>query len=208
MNASPLDKLAAFWNQRYAGDEFAYGIEPNDFLVGVVMRFAQRGAVLCLADGEGRNGVWLARQGFAVTSIDIAQRGLDKASLLAAHHGVAIRTRAADLSTCDIGVDAWDAIVSVFLHLPPRVRRDLHARCVAALRPGGLIAFEAYGPGQAGRGTGGPKEPELLPALEDIEQEFPGCTVLHRFGGLRDVQEGSHHSGLGEVVQLLVQKEA
>ncbi|MBK8119351.1 MAG: class I SAM-dependent methyltransferase [Sulfuritalea sp.] len=208
MDASPLDKLRAFWNQRYADQDFAYGTEPNDFLTGVTPRFAPGGAVLCLADGEGRNGVWLARQGFAVTSVDIADRGLNKALGLAARHGVSIETRVADLGSCELGSEAWDAIVSVFLHLPSKVRRDLHRRCVAALRPGGFMAFEAYGPGQPQRGTGGPKEPELLVALEDLAQEFPGCTTLHRFAGLRDVLEGSLHNGLGEVVQILVQKAA
>lgn len=202
---SAQDKLGAFWNQRYAGEEFAYGTAPNDFLVSVAPRFAANGAVLCLADGEGRNGVWLARQGFAVSSIDIARRGLDKAQRLAAQHGVAIETRVADLAACDLGLATWDAIVSIFLHLPPKVRRDLHRRCVAALRPGGLMVFEAYGPGQLGRGTGGPPEAELLPALDDIAQEFPGCRILHRHAGLREVREGRLHNGLGEVVQVLAQ---
>ena len=206
MAASPLDKLRGFWNQRYAGEDYAYGTEPNDFLVAVAPRFVPGGAVLCLADGEGRNGVWLARQGFAVTSIDIAERGLGKALDLAARRGVSIETRAADLGSCELGGEAWDAIVSVFLHLPPKVRRDLHRRCVAALRPGGFMAFEAYGPGQPQRGTGGPREPELLPALEDLEREFPGCRTLYRFAGLREVHEGALHNGPGDVVQILVQK--
>lgn len=206
MAASPLDKLGAFWNQRYAADEFAYGTEPNDFLVSVAGQFAAGGRLLCLADGEGRNGVWLARQGFAVTSVDIAQRGLDKAARMAAQHGVALRTQAADLGGFDLGLAAWDGIVSIFVHLPPRVRRDLHARCVAGLKPGGLMVFEAYGAGQLGRGTGGPPDANLLPALADIEQEFAGCRILHRFAGLREVREGRHHNGVGEVVQLVVQK--
>jgi len=208
MNPVAVDKLRAFWNQRYAEDEYAYGTEPNDFLIGIARRITPGGAGLCLADGEGRNGVWLARQGFAVTSVDIAERGLEKALGLAARHGVALRTQAADLAAHDLGIAEWDAIVSIFLHLPPKARRDLHRRCVAALRPGGLMIVEVYGPGQLGRGTGGPKEPELLPALEDLEQEFPGCRILHRFAGLRDVREGRHHDGEGEVVQILAQKES
>ncbi len=206
MSTAPTDKLRAFWNQRYDAEEFAYGIEPNDFLVSVTPRFVPGGSVLCLADGEGRNGVWLARQDFAVTSIDIAERGLDKASELATRYGVSIQTRQADLAACDLGIEAWDAIVSIFLHLPRRVRQDLHRRCVAALRPGGLMVFEAYGAGQAGRGTGGPPEPQLLVAVEDVEQEFPGCQCLHRHVGLREVHEGHHHDGVGEVVQVLAQK--
>lgn len=204
---SAPDKLAAFWNQRYAVEGFAYGTAPNDFLASVAGQFAAGGQLLCLADGEGRNGVWLARQGFEVTSVDIAQRGLDKAARMAVEHGVAIRTQTADLGGFDPGIAVWDGIVSIFVHLPPRVRRDLHARCVAGLKAGGLMVFEAYGPGQLGRGTGGPPEAELLPALADIELEFAGCRILHRFSGLRDVQEGRHHTGLGEVVQILAQKE-
>ena len=129
MSAAPIDKLSAFWNQRYAAEEFAYGIEPNDFLVSVAPQFVPGGSVLCLADGEGRNGVWLARQDFAVTSIDIAERGLTKASELATRYDVSIQTRHADLASCDLGIEAWDVIISIFLHLPKRVRQDLHRRC-------------------------------------------------------------------------------
>lgn len=207
MSQSPADTLAEFWNQRYAGAEFAYGTAPNDFLVAMMPRFKPGGELLCLADGEGRNGVWLARQGFAVTSIDISRRGMDKTAQLAVAHGVALKTRVADLSAHDIGCAAWDGIVSIFVHLPPQVRRDLHRRCVAALRPDGIMVFEAYGPGQLGRGTGGPPEAALLPALDDVEQEFPGCQILHRFTGLREVNEGRHHNGIGDVVQIVAQRE-
>ena len=91
MRTSPLDKLRAFWNQRYAEEEFAYGIEPNDFLVRISRRLATRGPVLCLADSEGRNDVWVARRGIAVTSIDIAQHGLDKEMRVAAVQGCCLR---------------------------------------------------------------------------------------------------------------------
>lgn len=208
MSESPADKLAEFWNRRYGGEDFAYGTAPNDFLVAMTPRFKPGGKLLCLADGEGRNGAWLARQGFAVTSIDISRQGMDKAARLAAVHGVALETRVANLSACDIGSSAWDGIVSIFVHLPPKVRRDLHRRCVAALRRGGIMVFEAYGPGQFGRGTGGPPEAELLPALSEVEQEFPGCRILHSLGGLREVCEGRHHNGIGEVVQIVAQRES
>jgi SAM-dependent methyltransferase len=206
MSTSAADKLSAFWNQRYGGEEFAYGIAPNDFLVAMAPRLRARGSVLCLADGEGRNGVWLARQGFAVTSVDIAAQGMEKARQLAAEQGVAIETRVADLASHDLGHEVWDGIVSIFMHLPPTVRRDLFARCVAALRPGGIVLFEAYAKGQFGRGTGGPPDVELLVAPADVAQEFPGCRILHAFCGLREVNEGRHHNGVGEVVQLVVQK--
>lgn len=203
---TPGEKLAAFWNQRYARDEFAYGTAPNDFLVACAHHITPQGRVLCLADGEGRNGVWLATQGHAVTSVDIAAEGMAKAARLARERGVALDTRIADLAVFDSGTDAWDGIVSIFMHLPPKLRREVFARGVAALRPGGVVLFEAYAKGQLGRGTGGPPEIDLLVDIAELQQEFPGCRILHAFHGLRDVVEGRHHNGPGEVVQLILQK--
>ncbi len=200
------NKLAEFWNQRYGKDEFAYGTAPNDFLVEFAHLVLPRGQVLCLADGEGRNGVWLAQQGHAVTSVDIASEGMAKAARLAKDKGVTLETRVADLAEFDPGVAAWDGIVSIFMHLPPKLRREVFSRGVAALRPGGVVLFEAYAKGQLGRGTGGPPEIDLLVDPDEIRLEFPGCRILHAFCGLREVREGRHHSGTGEVVQLVVQK--
>lgn len=203
---SAAAKLADFWNQRYGKDEFAYGTAPNDFLVEFAHQLPPRGRVLCLADGEGRNGVWLAQQGHAVTSVDIAAEGMAKATRLAKDKCVMLDTRVADLADFEFGTQAWDGIVSIFMHLPPKLRREVFARGVAALRPGGVVLFEAYAKGQLGRGTGGPPEIDLLVDLDEVRQEFPGCRILHAFCGLREVREGRHHSGTGEVVQLVVQK--
>ncbi len=122
--------LAAFWNARYAGDEYAYGTAPNDFLVAQVALLPVGQPVLCLADGEGRNGVWLASRGFDVTSIDVAQQGLDKAQALAKRAGVSLQTLRADVTRHELGENRWGAIVSIFLHLPRRARALLLGRCV------------------------------------------------------------------------------
>jgi hypothetical protein len=129
-----------------------------------------------------------------------------KAGRLAAEQGVALSTEVADLATHDLGLEAWDAIVSIFMHLPSRLRCEVFARAVAALRPGGVVLFEAYAKGQLGRGTGGPPEIDLLVAPDEVAQEFPGCRILHAFHGLREITEGRHHNGPGEVVQLVMQK--
>ncbi|RPH67324.1 MAG: class I SAM-dependent methyltransferase [Burkholderiales bacterium] len=205
---STVDALQSFWNARYAASEFVYGTEPNDFLKLSLDRLPRGQPVLCLADGEGRNGVWLARQGFEVTSVDIAEEGLRKAQALAREAGVAIRTEVADLATWDLGVARWGAIVSIFVHLPPKVRRDLHARCVRALVPGGVIVYEGYGEQQLRHGTGGPREPELLPRLDELLAEFDGCGLEHRFSGVREVYEGAFHHGEGHVNQLIARKPA
>jgi SAM-dependent methyltransferase len=206
-------QLGEFWNARYAADGYAYGTEPNEFLVQCLPRLLPLGhgaPVLCLADGEGRNGVWLARQGFAVTSVDIAEQGLRKARALAERAQVNLEARQADVTAFDPGLDRWEAIVSIFLHLPAGPRRALHRRCLDGLRPGGLFIFEAYSPEQLGYGTGGPKEIRLLPTLADLEGDFAdraGAAIVHRFSGVRRVVEGPLHTGDGHVVQLVVRKD-
>ena len=206
MADDPITRLQAFWNGRYAAPDFAYGEAPNEFLVEQLARLPAGGAVLCLADGEGRNGVWLAGRGFAVTSLDIAEAGLAKARQLAAKRGVAVATVLADVTAFDLGHERWDAIVSIFLHLPARPRAALHARCIGALRPGGVFVFTAYTPEQLALGTGGPKEPELLPTLAEIEADFAGCAIEHRFAGRRRVVEGRLHDGDAEVAELVARK--
>jgi len=206
---TPAERLRAFWNERFAGEAFAYGTEPNDCLVAHAGAITPGLPALCLADGEGRNGVWLARQGAAVTSMDLADAGLAKAQRLAAQHGVAIRNVRADVTTADLGHARWGLVVSIFLHLPAGQRRALHQRCADALAPGGRFVFEAYGPGQLALGTGGPKDIALLPTLAEVEADFAGrddLTVRHRFHGRRPVIEGPLHHGDGEVVQLVLQK--
>lgn len=206
MSEDRIAALAAFWNARYAGEDYAYGTEPNDFLVAQAALLPAGLPVLCLADGEGRNGVWLAGRGFEVTSVDVAQQGLDKAQALAQRAGVSLRTVRADVMQYELGENRWGAIVSIFLHLPQRARAALLARCVRALAPGGVLVFEAYGKRQPEFGTGGPPEPELLARLDDVIDELAGCEIVHRFDGVRAVHEGAHHSGDAHVVQVVARK--
>ncbi|CAG0977067.1 demethylmenaquinone methyltransferase / 2-methoxy-6-polyprenyl-1,4-benzoquinol methylase [Burkholderiales bacterium] len=202
----PLAKLQAFWNSRYAGDEFVYGTEPNDFVVRSLARIAEGARVLCLADGEGRNSVWLARQGCRVTAVDVAAEGVAKARRLAHASGVEVETHVADVTRFDMGHDAWDAIVSIFLHLPAKARRALHRRAIEALAPGGVFVYEAYGPQQPRFGTGGPPEAHLLHPLGDVVADFDGCAIEHRHEGVRAVHEGRLHRGDGYVVQVIARK--
>ncbi len=203
-----LARLKAFWNSRYAkaGVEYVYGTEPNAFLVQALPALPRAGDVLCLADGEGRNSVWLARKGFRVSAIDVAEEGVAKALALAKREGVSVDARVADVTRHDFGVGRYDAIVSIFLHLPAKARRAMHRRAVAALRPGGVFVFEAYGPKQPGYRTGGPPEPELLHPLADVLADFEGCAIERAFEGVRDVREGAAHTGDGYVVQVIARR--
>ena len=195
------------WEQRYGGDDYVFGTEPNDFLranVGLL----PPGRVLCLAEGEGRNAAFLAAAGYDVSSIDLTEAGVAKTRRLAADRGVSVAAEVGDLATADLGLQRWQAIVSIFAHLPPAVRRDLHRRVVAALAPGGVFLLEAYTPDQIGRGTGGPQTADLTMTLAALRQELAGLDVVTGQELERDVVEGPGHTGAGSVIQFIARKPA
>jgi len=193
------------WDQRYGESGYAYGTEPNDFLKEMAPRLTP-GRCLCLAEGEGRNAVFLAGRGFEVTAVDASSVGMDKAAQLAQQRGVALDTVVSDLADYRVQPDHWDAIVSIFCHVPLAIRRPLHRAVVAGLRPGGMLLLEAYTPRQLELGTGGPKLAELTMQLVDLRDELAGLEFLHALETERDVVEGKYHTGRGAVVQVLAQK--
>lgn len=193
------------WNERYSSESFAYGTKANDFLVSMIDRLPT-GKILCLAEGEGRNAVWLAQQGNEVTAVDASDVGLQKADRLARMRGVEITTVHADLADYDIGTQKWDAIVSIFCHLPPGLRQDVHRRCVAGLRDDGMILLEAYTPSQLEYKTGGPPVAEMMMDMRSLRSELNGLSFLHLQECVREIHEGEFHEGKGAVVQLLAMK--
>jgi len=196
------------WEARYGGtDGYLYGTQPNDFLAQVANDLPI-GDVLCIADGEGRNGVHLASLGHRVTSVDLTDAGMAKARALAAERGVELTTVVADLAEFDLGTDRWDTVVSIFAHTPPPVRQRIHAALATALRPGGLLVLEAYTPAQIGRGTGGPSVPELTMDLERLDAELIDLDIDHRAEFVRSVVEGPGHTGDGAVVQVIARRPA
>jgi len=123
-----VTQLKSFWDSRYKGDEYAYGTEPNDYLVAQMGLIPKGGRVLCLADGEGRNSVFLAAQGFQVTAVELSHEGIEKAKRLAAARGVTVTFIEEDVNSVDIKPGHWDGIVSIFLHLPKKLRQALHSK--------------------------------------------------------------------------------
>jgi SAM-dependent methyltransferase len=196
---------AEFWNHRYTRDDFVYGTEPNDFVAEVAARIPP-GPVLCLAEGEGRNAVFLAARGHAVTAVDQSEVALGKAQKLAAARGVKIATVGADLAAYRIAPGAWVGIVATWAHLPPPLRRNVHAQTVAGLRPGGGFVLEAYTPAQLAYNTGGPRSVELLMTAAQLRGELAGLEfeILRELE--RDVIEGGGHTGRGAVVQVLARR--
>lgn len=193
------------WDERYSQPGFAYGTAPNDFLVSVTPRL-RPGCVLSLAEGEGRNAVYLATQGMQVVAVDASAVGLAKAARLAAQCGQRIETVVADLAAFTIAPASWDAIVAIFCHLPPAVRKPLFRSVATGLKPGGHFVLEAYTPRQLALGTGGPNSPELLATLDELREELAGLAFLHAVELEREVIEGRFHTGRAAVVQILAQR--
>jgi SAM-dependent methyltransferase len=192
------------WNQRYDSDEFVYGTEPNTFLAQNARLLI--GPVLCLAEGEGRNAVFLASLGLEVLGVDGSEVGLAKAQKLAASKGVAIRTEVADLATYEPPENFYGSVVSISAHLPGDIRKRLHRLVERCLKPGGIILLEAYTKAQIARDTGGPKDPDMLMARVDIEKEFPNCEPILSQEIEREIVEGQFHTGLASVVQFIARK--
>jgi SAM-dependent methyltransferase len=194
-----------FWNEKFANTEYAYGTEPNDFLVSAVTKL-KRGATLSLAEGEGRNAVWLAQQGFTVSAIEQSEKGVGKTLRLALQRGVIVMAERGELETFHIQPNSWDLVVSIFAHTPQELRRKLHRQVVAGLKPGGVFVLEAYTPAQIANNTGGPKDASLMPTAELLRSELAGL-VFDRIEEVeREVVEGSLHTGTAHVVQVVAHR--
>jgi SAM-dependent methyltransferase len=197
--------MTNFWDERFSAADYIYGTAPNAFVAAMAAQIPS-GPVLCLAEGEGRNAVHLAQLGHAVTAVDQSAVGLGKAARLAKERGVALTTIATDLAHYTIAPGAWAGVVVTFGHVPPALRRHVHAQIVAGLRPGGVYILEAYTPAQLALGTGGPKDVDLLMTLAALREELAGLELAHAVECERDVIEGTYHTGRGAVVQILARK--
>lgn len=195
------------WNERYQAEGFAYGTAANDFLIEVEPLLRRGSRILSLAEGEGRNAVWLAQQGHDVVAVDGSSVGLAKANALAAERGVVIDTVVADLADFAIDEDAFDAVISVWAHVPPALRQSLHAKVARGLKVGGLFVLEAYQPSQTKRTTGGPRDPSMCMSAATLRSELPAFIEFVRCDEkTRTVKEGAFHDGESDVVQLVARR--
>ncbi|MDQ8193418.1 class I SAM-dependent methyltransferase [Coraliomargarita sp. SDUM461004] len=200
--------MKSFWDERYDKFEYIYGTNPNDFLAEVAPTIAQpKGKrALCLADGEGRNGVYLAKLGFDVTSVDLSIVGLRKAQKLAKSEQQKLTTIHADLANFDLGIERYDLIVSIFAHFPEDLRKKIHKQIPPALRPGGSLILEAYTPANVGRGVGGPPTIETAYSSKILTEDFEQLLIQRIEEREREIHEGSIHKGLSAIIQLLACK--
>jgi len=196
----------AHWDERYAVAHYIYGTSPNAYLRSQLYRLPEGSRVLVAADGEGRNGTWLAEQGFDVTSLDQSPVGLGKAAALARERGVAMRLVCADLAAGPLPGAPYDAIVAIFAHFPPEIRSRIHGAFVAALRPGGLVILEAFHRRQIGLHSGGPQAVDMLYDADLLRRDFADLVVLELLEGVTRLDEGPKHQGEGWVVRFVGRK--
>ncbi len=194
------------WDTRYGSDEFYYGTEANDFLRESAKRISPGGAVLCLAEGEGRNAVFLAENGFKVTAVDGSSVGLAKMEKLAVSKKLSVASIVSDLSDYQIEPGKWDGIVSIWCHIPKDLRKIVHRKIVEGLRPGGILILESYHPRQLEFKTGGPPDASLMMTLNDLRGELFGLNFIVAREIEREIHEGKGHSGKSAVVQVICRK--
>ncbi len=191
-----------FWDSRYAAPEYAYGTAPNAGLVALEHLLPRGARVLVPGDGEGRNGVWLASRGHRVTVVDQSAAGLRKCAQLAASRAVSVETVQADLADYSPETAGYDALVLVFVHLPPEVRRAVHQRLLNALKPGGVLILEGFDRSHLGLPGGGPRDPAWLFDADSLQADFAACAEL----GIElidgDLDEGPWHQGRARVLRV------
>lgn len=193
------------WDSRYDRDEFVYGKEPNGFLFECT-HLLKKGNVLLLGEGEGRNAVYLARQGFDVTAIDYSRVALEKARSLASEFDVAVNWIHADLMSYDLGVNHWDNIISIFVPHNRDERRRISMRIISSLKPSGICLCETYSPDQAERNTGGGNDPTTMATAEMFQSDFAQMEQLRLRQFERNIVEGLFHTGQSSVVQYIGRK--
>lgn len=200
---SDLDR----WEARFAGAGYLFGTEPNVFLKSHLKLFRPGQTVLAVADGEGRNGVWLAQQKLDVLSVDFSSRALAKARALANERGAVLRFEEADLSTWTWPAAKFDVAVAIFIQFAtPALRQRIFTGMRDAVKPGGLILIEGYRPEQIAYKTGGPSQIEHLYTSDMLRHAFGDWHILELREHDSVIKEGDHHVGMSALIDLVARK--
>jgi SAM-dependent methyltransferase len=203
MTDGRVDPELARWEERFSVPDYLFGKEPNYFLVSCAPLLPARGRVLAIADGEGRNGVWLAERGLDVISLEYSDSARQKAAALAKERKVAVTFERADVHEWSYPQAAFDVVVDIFTQFSTPAQRAVKwAGVRRALRPGGLLILQGYTPKQLHYGTGGPKVVEQLYTRAMLEEAFGDLRNLTIVEEEREMHEGAAHSGMSAVINL------
>lgn len=207
MTDASFFQAAATWDQRYREPHFVFGTEPNAYLAAQASLLHPGRKALAVADGEGRNSVWLARQGLVVDAFDISPVGVDKARSLAAQAGVDVAYHVSDCDDWDWQAGAYDYVVAIFVQFAdPGMRARLFASMMKALKPGGILVLQGYTPRQLEYKTGGPGLLEHLYTEEMLRTAFAGLRIVDMRCYDAALNEGSRHRGMSALIGMVAQK--
>jgi cyclopropane fatty-acyl-phospholipid synthase-like methyltransferase len=194
------------WETRYRPPDYLFGKEPNAFLKSQASRLRPGQKALSVADGEGRNGVWLAEQGLDVLTVDFSDTALAKARALARERRVTMATEVTDLTSWRWPRAAFDVIVAIFIHFGGAERDTFFANLKAALKPGGLLLMESYRPAQLDYRTGGPPQVDLMYTREILQKAFGDFAELDIRERDSVISEGTAHVGMSALIDLIGKK--
>ncbi len=201
-----LLQAKALWNARFAVPDYVFGEAPNAFLLAQAARLGQ-GRALALADGEGRNSVWLAQQGFTVDAFDLSEAAVAKAQALAEKHQVSVNLSCTDWRSFDWRSAHYDLIVGIFFQFAePQERTELFEHVKQSLKPGGVLVIQGYGKDQLRFNTGGPGKLANLYDEDTLRQGFAGFEVLVCHSYEADLHEGAAHVGRSALVGFVGRK--
>lgn len=198
------------WDDRYDAEEFAYGEEPNNYLKEQLTKL-EAGLILFPAEGEGRNAVFAAGNGWEASAFDISDKGKDKALLLAAKHNVALDYRVGELPALRYDAESFDAIALIYAHFPAEIKSAYHKTLDKYLRSGGWIIFEAFSKKHLDylamdERIGGPKDIDMLFSIDEIKSDFPNYDFVELIETEIELSEGLYHNGKGSVIRYMAQK--
>lgn len=197
--------MKAFWNERYAAPEYAYGVQPNEYFKQELEKHAP-GKLLMPAEGEGRNAVYAATLGWEVTAFDSSISGQTKALQLAEEKQVTIDYQVLDAFEVDFPEDSFDAIGLIYVHLPADFRQTFHRRILSWLKPGGQLILEGFGKEQMHYQSGGPRNPDMLFSVEMLREDFASLKNLEITETLTELREGLYHVGEAAVIRVTGEK--
>ncbi len=207
MNEAWVDR----WNERYRAGEFAYGIEPNNYLKEQLEKL-KAGTILFPAEGEGRNAVFAAKVGWTVSAFDISAEGKRKALRLADANHVTMDYQVGELQTLNYKPEQFDAIALIYAHFPAEIKSVVHKTLDTCLRKGGIIIFEAFSKKHIdfiarNEKVGGPKDVASLFSIEEIKLDFSNYEVVELEEKEIELNEGLFHNGKGSVIRFVGRKE-
>ena len=201
--------MSDFWNARYATEDYIFGTAPNVFLASQVALIHPGMRALAIADGEGRNGVWLAEQGALVHAIDVSPPALEKARKLAAERGVTLEIEQADVLNWSWPEATYDLVAAIFIQFAPPPERDRIIEGIRrTLKPGGVLILQGYTPKQIEFATGGPGNPANRYTANLLRDWFGDWDIQHLRERESVISEGSHHHGMSALIDLVAEKPA